>query len=885
MKYNKFLLCAASIALISAAPAAQAARDTIDLSLPTQLPRNAIPRHYSISVAPDAEKLGFTGHVAIDLEVTQASSTLTLNAVDIDISQATLAAPNAQPVPATVSLNENDQTATLDFGRNLAPGQYRLEIDYSGKINRQANGLFALDYKDVDGKPARALFTQFEAPDARRFVPSWDEPDYRATFDLIVRLPANQLAVSNMPEASSRNLGGGMKEVTFARTPEMSTYLLFMGMGDLERISKKVGDREVGVVASRGNVEKARYALEAEAQILPYYNDYFGTPYPLPKLDNVAGPGQSQFFGAMENWGAIFSFEKLLLVDPSISSERDRQAIYSVDAHEMAHQWFGDLVTMGWWDDLWLNEGFASWMANKTTKHFNPDWGADVDQVGDKETAMALDGFATTHPIVQTIRTVEQINQAFDDITYQKGQTVIGMLEDFAGENVWRDGIRAYMAKHAYQNTRTSDLWAAMEAAGATGMIDVARDFTTQAGIPLISVGPARCVAGKSVVEVQQSQFSMDQRQAVASKGARWNVPVRASAGKVISDPVITAGGTAEVTADGCGPLLINPGQLGYYRVLYGPAESRQLLRAYRSLSAVDQYGLLNDQIYLSKAGYQPMSPALDFLASVDSNSNSKVMSNALGHWTRLYDTLEKDPRAQAQIRDIAIAKFGPRLRQLGFVPHQGESALDAALRPDLIAGLGHLGSPEVTAEAARLVAALSTDPNAIPGSLKEIWLDVIATTATPQTWNALQVLARNSSGTQERTTLYTKLGGAADEVLARRALDLAFSSEPGPTVSPSIIRSVAGIHPKLALSYVLAHLKEFDPLIDLSARSRFIARMVGGSDDPEVVTMLKQYAEANVAESDRKPVDISITNIEWRASTNPRIALETANWLSSAAH
>ena len=223
-------------------------------------------------------------------------------------------------------------------------------------------------------------------------------------------------------------------------------------------------------------------------------------PYPLPKLDNVAGPGQSQFFGAMENWGAIFTFERILLLDPAITSEVDRQKIFSVEAHEMAHQWFGNLVTMAWWDDLWLNEGFASWMASRTTQHFHPDWGADVDQVASREEAMDLDSLqhhASGGPGRAHGRAGQPGVRLRSPI--EKGQSVISMLEGFAGADVWRRGIRSYMAKHAYRNTRTSDLWAAVEGAGATGLAAIAQDFTTQPGIPLIEVGPAQCVDGRTV--------------------------------------------------------------------------------------------------------------------------------------------------------------------------------------------------------------------------------------------------------------------------------------------------------------------------------------------------------------------------------------------------
>jgi len=857
----------------------QTIADTIDLGVPTQLPRTAVPSHYAIALTPHAEQLTFDATVAIDLKVVQPTRVLVLNAADLAIASATLSPAKGAPLTARITTDAQAQTATLAFDRDVQPGSYRLDMAYSGRINTQANGLFALDYKNKEGADARALFTQFEAADARRFVPSWDEPDYRATFDLTANVPAAHMAVSNMPAAGSRNAGNGLKQVTFQRTPSMPTYLLFFGLGDFERISKRVGDREVGIVASRGNVEKARFALDAEAQILPYYNDYFGQPYPLPKLDNVAGPGQSQFFGAMENWGAIFTFEKILLLDPAITSEVDRQNIFSVEAHEMAHQWFGDLVTMAWWDDLWLNEGFASWMASRTTQHFHPDWGADVDQIAAREEAMDLDSFSTTHPVVQSVRTVEQANQAFDDITYDKGQSVISMLEGFAGADVWRSGIRNYMAKHAYRNTRTSDLWAAVEEAGATGLAAIAQDFTTKPGIPLIEVGPSQCVNGRTVVPLKQSQFSSDRRQQAQATPLSWHVPVRAAAGGEPTQ-VITTASTTSIEAAGCGLLLINPGQTSYFRTLYAPDQAEAIRGAFAKIGPVDQYGLLSDALALSEAGYQPMGRALNLLAAVPADAHGKVFGKALSSWTDLYQELEGDSAAQAAIKQRALGQSGPRLQRLGFTPRDGEAPLHALLRPTLIRELGYLGDPRVVAEGQRLLAAWQTDPNAIPGSLKESWLRVIARNATAQNWDALRAIANRTHGTVERSTLYEMLGRAADPALARRALELSLTAEPGPTVSAGMIRAVADRHPAMTLDFVLAHLPQVNKLVDLSGRSRFVAQLVERSGDLALIPKLQSYAAANLGADDRRPVEQAVGRMRWKAENRPRIRQEIIGWV-----
>ena len=856
--------------------------DTVDVSLPTQLPRTAVPSRYAIFVTPHADKLSFDGKVTIALKVVKPARELVLNAADLTFGTATLTPAGGQPLTAKVSTDEAAQTVTFAFDRELAAGDYRLDVAYAGKINTQANGLFALDYKNADGKDARSLFTQFEAADARRFVPSFDEPDYKAKFDLSARVPSAEMAVSNMPAASSKDVGNGLKEVKFETSPTMSTYLLFFATGDFERISKKAGGREVGIVTSRGNGPKAQFALDAEAQILPYYNDYFGVPYALPKLDNVAGPGQSQFFGAMENWGAIFTFEKILLLDPAITSETDRQAIFSVEAHEMAHQWFGDLVTMAWWDDLWLNEGFASWMENRTTQHFHPDWGAEIDSISSREAAMGLDSFATTHPVVQQVRTVEQANQAFDTITYQKGESVISMLEGFAGSDVWREGIRGYMRKFANRNTRTGDLWAAIEGAGAKGLAAVANDFTTQPGIPLIEVGATQCVDGKTIATIGQGQFSNDQKAEAGAKPLAWHVPVRASIGGKGSAQIITQARVNRIEVPGCGLLLINPGQTGYYRTLYNPHQAEALRAGFAGLGAVDQYGLLTDALALSGAGYQPMGRALDLLAAIPADAHGKLVARGIDAWAGYYDMFDGDPVMQAAIKERILATYSPRLKALGFTPRAGEPPLDTLLRQSLIGQLGRIGDPRVVAEGERLFAAWQKDRAAIPGPLKETWLAVIARNATPANWDAIHRIAGETRGSVERAALYQMLGRARDEKLAMRALDLALTNEPGATVSAGMISAAAGPHSEKAIDFVLGHLPQVNRLVDISGRSRFIAGLAGGANSPTVVAKLNQYAGTNLAATDRRPVAQAIGTLQWRLANRPRMRAEAAEWLKA---
>jgi aminopeptidase N len=483
------------------------------------LPTNVRPERYDILIRPNAEKLSFSGHEDVTLNVTSATDRIVLNAADIAFQKASLSGQTGGP---KVVLDKEQQTAAFIFDHAIAPGHYKLSLDFTGVIYEQASGLFALDYTSEGGKKQRAIFTQFENSDARRFIPCWDEPGVKAVYALKVEAPTNQMAVSNMPVARTEPTAGGAQSVQFADTPKMSSYLLFFALGDFERIHRQVGKTDIGVIMRRGKTAQAQFALDAAAEILPWYNDYFGTPYPLPKLDFIAGPGQSQFFAAMENWGAIYYFDYALLIDPKLSTEQDKQNVYVDIAHEMAHQWFGDLVTMAWWDDLWLNEGFASWMENKTTDHFHPEWKIWLQTKAGEQAAMRTDGRGGTHPVITPIHDVFAAANAFDNITYQKGHAVIHMLEDYVGPDVFRAGVRNYIAHHAYGNIVTDDLWTEVDKVSPKKITAIAHDFTLQAGVPLIS---ATQTSGKTKagVQVTQSRFGAD----AASKAPRsWRTPV-----------------------------------------------------------------------------------------------------------------------------------------------------------------------------------------------------------------------------------------------------------------------------------------------------------------------------------------------------------------------
>ena len=874
-KMLPLMLAAAPVAFVQ--PALAQAPVGPAANITTQLPRGAAPSHYAITVTPDAPNLKFSGKVTIDIVVSQPLPALVLNAADLTISDVRLTPAEGKAVKGRARIDAAAQTATLDFGKPLQPGNYKVDIVYAGVINTQANGLFALDYTDNAGKAKRALFTQFEAPDARRFVPSFDEPSYKATFDLTAIVPTGELAVSNMPVRASKDMGGGKTQVTFGTSPKMSSYLLFFGLGELERATKMAGATEVGVITGKGNTGKAQLALDASAAILPWFNDYFGVPFPLPKLDNVAGPGQSQFFSAMENWGAIFTFERALLVDPRFTSEETKRTIYEIVAHEMAHQWFGDLVTMAWWDDLWLNEGFASWMATKVTDKLNPDWEMLLTRVDGRERAMGLDALATTHPVVQKINTVEEVNQAFDAITYQKGEAVITMLEGYAGEDVWRSGIRSYMKAHAYRNTVTDDLWKAVEGAGATGLVAIAHDFTSKPGIPLVKVDSARCSGGNMMLRLSQGEFSRDRKDKAPLS---WNVPVKA---QVLGGQAqrLILNGQGQMTLPGCGAYVINAGQTGYYRSLYPQANVKALAKDFTRLSSIDQTGLLADNFQLGLGGYQPIGLALDLIDAVPAAASPAVLAEVPGYLSSAYTMLEGDKAAQAKVAAYASRKLTPMLANIGYDAKAGEGPQVPVLRSALVAALGSMGDNAVVGEANRRFAALASDPAALDGPLRNSWLRIIAQNADAATWDRLRAMANGAKTDLEKSATFALLGAAKDEALARKALDLALTDEPGKTTSAAIISQVGGEHPMLAVDYVLAHRQQYEALIDVSARSQAIARLGGGSADPAMATKLDGYASQHLTPESRKVVDRSISAIKTRIETRARLKPALISWFA----
>ncbi|MCC8475309.1 M1 family metallopeptidase [Xanthomonas arboricola] len=880
------LVTAIALALVGTSPAASvlaaapAPPSAAASSITTQLPRTAKPTHYAVEITPHADKMTFDGKVAIDISVLQATDRIVLQAANLSLAHGTLTQKGGKPQAAKVSTDAEAQTATFAFDKPLAVGEYVLSIDYSGVINTQANGLFALDYTTAQGA-RRALFTQFENSDARRFIPSWDEPNFKATFDLAINAPAGQMAVSNMPVASSKPGANGRTRIAFQTSPKMSTYLLFVSVGDFERATVTADNgTEIGVIAQKGKVDQAQFALESGRDVLHEYNAYFGIPYPLPKLDNIAAPGRSQFFSAMENWGAIFTFEYSLLLDPAVANIDTKQGVFTVAAHEIAHQWFGNLVTMAWWDDLWLNEGFANWMEARTTAKLHPEW--DIDKTGPalkSRAAMRRDAYATTHPVVQHVATVEQASQAFDAITYQKGEAVIAMLEDYVGSDHWRTGVRSYIKQHQYGNAVTDQLWQQIDAvAPGKQFTQVAHDFTLQPGVPLIKAS-SRCVGGQTAVTLEQGEFTLDRPD---KPPLRWHVPVVLRSGN--GAPVrVLVDGTAQVQVPGCdAPVVVNAGQKGYFRTWYAPAQFKALTDRFGLLPVVDQVGVLNDTNALAGAGVQAQADVLDLTAQVAAGASPDVWDMVASIYDDVDGSFERDPAARATWRAYAVPRLSAEFATLGWDKRDGDSAQIQQLRTRLIATLSDMGDAAVIAEARRRFAAFQANPASLSPELRDSVLGAVAHNADAATWDALHALARQETSSMVRDTYYDFLSMPNDEALARRALELALTAEPGATTGASMIDRVASRHPELAFDFAVAHRTQVDTLVDSTSRARYYPGL--GMDSAELATAdrIKAYAEQYIAPTSRQAADNAVNTIQTRVKLRAASLPQIKAWLKA---
>ena len=852
-------------------------------STPGKLPKQIVPEEYAVRIVPDIARRTFTGSESVKLNGREAVKQIVLNALEIKISKAAI---DGKPIAASaIKLDEKEQTLTLVA--ELATGSHTLELEFTGKINQQGQGLYYAPYQE-QGTGAKKLMlgTQFEATDARRLFPCWDEPSFRARFQLTAVVPENFTAMSNMPVDKETKVAG-RKEVRFAATPPMASYLNVFCAGELDAIQTKNGEVMHGVVATKGKAEMGRYALESSQQILEYYNDYFGQPFPLPKLDHIAVPGG--FGGAMENWGGITYYESVLLFDPEKSSAQTKQNIYEVLAHETAHMWFGDLVTMGWWDNLWLNEGFASWMGTKCTAKFNPDWEVWLSKttprdpmrrsgIG-KESAMEGDARSTTHPIQQPIATEAEANSAFDDITYRKGMSFIRMLESFLGEDVFRDGIRKYIAAHKLSNSTTTDLWNALAEASGKPVVEIAAAWTQQPGFPIVKV--ARDASGK--ITLTQERFTVHFNK---PPPLEWKIPLTYEMpGEPATASLLMTSKSMELpNAAADRAIKLNVEGAGNYRVQYDDASWKLLLADLPKLNVPDRVNLLTDAWALVQASRAPMSLYLDLVEKLPTKTELAEREQIMHVFDFINRLLAAEPQRD-QFQKYARSILRPSFEQVGWEPKSGEPAKIGSLRASLIRALGDLDDREIVAGCRDRFQKYLANPKSLPPDLRPSVLAVVGRYADEATWNKLHELGLKTTSIEEKQYYYDALACATDPKLAERTLQISLSDELPTSRAVFLVAKVArqSEHPEIAWMFAKAHMKQLLAKADALGANSYAPSLFTFFSDPARIAELERYAKSDLPATAAKAVAKAVDEVGFRAEIKPRLITQIGEWISEA--
>jgi puromycin-sensitive aminopeptidase len=747
--------------------------DTAPAAAPAdyRLPTTVRPHAYRLVLTPDLPAATFSGDVEIDLTVESPTSTITLNAAELDISFAELNDSNPDAgyalAPTAITLDPEEERATLTFAQPLPPGPATLHLVFSGILNDKLHGFYRSTFADESGTEHIIATTQMESTDARRAFPCWDEPALKATFEVTLVVEDGLAAYSNGSVVSESTEADGRRRVRFAPTMVMSTYLVAFVVGPLEATEPlPVNGIPLRIVHPPGKGHLTQFALTVGAHALTFFTDYFGIPYPADKLDLVAIPDFA--FGAMENLGCVTFRESALLVDPSQAARVELERVADVVCHEIAHMWFGDLVTMKWWNGIWLNEAFATFMEVLAVDAFRPEWQRWVSFGVEREAAMAVDGLHATRPVEFHVGRPEEAQGMFDVLTYQKGGSVLRMLEQFIGPDVFREGIHDYLTTHSYGNTETTDLWDALERSSGRAVRTIMDTWINQGGYPLIRVGEDGSLT--------QTPFSY-RGEPGGAIGTNWQVPVLTrpvEQGDFDPLPVLVDGPATVAVADGAG-LVVNAGGSGYYRVSYPTGAVARLADRLGELAPLERYNLVSDSWAAALSGQAPLADVLAVARALVNSAERdpsvwSVVLGALGLFDRVVPDGDRPVLALA-----TRTLLGPLAGDLGWDPRDDDHERTPSLRSAALRTLGTIGAdPAVKGEAARRFSEANTIP--LHPDTESAVLDIVAADGGPAEFEAFLARYRAPSTPQEEIRYLYALASFTDPALASRTFDLALT-------------------------------------------------------------------------------------------------------------
>jgi aminopeptidase N len=740
-----------------------------------RLSGTVIPDHYTLWFAPDLAKATFRGRETIRVQLKSPASSITLHAAEIAFVDAAVETAGGSQV-ARVTLDPEAETATLTVPNQIPAGPATIRITYNGILNDKLRGFYL---SKANGRSYAV--TQLEPTDARRAFPSFDEPIYKATFEVSLMIDQGDTAISNGAQVSdSPGPEPGTHTVSFAPTARMSTYLVALIVGDFVCRSGASDGTPIRVCATPDKLGLTAYALEAAEQQLALYNRYFGIRYPFGKLDILAIPDFAA--GAMENTGAITFRERLVLVDPERASLGTLKSITSVMSHEIAHQWFGNLVTMKWWDDIWLNEGFATWMEKRPMAELRPEWNVELDEAADTQSALALDALPSTRAIRMRVETPDEINEVFDGIAYEKTAGVLRMVEGFVGAEAFRQGIVSYLKKFSYTNAAGEDFWNEMTRVTGRPVDRIVESYVKQPGAPVLSI-ETKCTGTSSEITVSQARF-------VGAPGApegglrggtvppqTWTLPVcfKANDGQprceVLDRPKQT------FTAPGCFNVFANADSRGYYLTEYTPAAVRALAKSAGGLKPVERISLLGDEWWMVRAGRHDIGVHHDLASSLAGDETAAIVdavATQLAFTGEYVATPQLRPGYEAWIRE----RFGPPLAALGIPGNAGDADERQSRRAELLTLVALTGNDTMLqARARELAIAYIANPMSIAGTLVPAVLRVAAAAGDAALYDRYMAQLETVRGQpEEYYRFFNALPAFDDPALVQRTLNFALS-------------------------------------------------------------------------------------------------------------
>lgn len=732
-----------------------------------------LPIRYDLTLQPDFASFVFSGEETVLLQLEKPTKSITMHAVNLKIKSATVV-EKKETKKAKVSFDKKAQTVTFTFSNALPKGKVCLHIVFSGMLSDTMTGFYRSKYEH-NGKEEYIATTQFESTHAREAFPCIDEPAKKAIFRVKLIIPKDMTAISNTLEETTAE-ENGFAVVTFADSPKMSTYLLAFVIGKFEYIEGKTKEGvKVRVFVTPGKKKQAAFALDVACKTLSYFQKFFAIPYPLPTMDLIAIPDFAA--GAMENWGAVTYRETALLVDPENSSTVSKQYVALVIAHELAHQWFGNLVTMEWWTHLWLNEGFASYIEYLALDHLFPEWYVWTQFVlMDHAEALKLDSLKNTHPIEVPVSHPDEINEIFDAVSYSKGASIIRMLAEYIGEENFRKGLQHYLKKFAYKNARTEDLWKSLEIVSKKPVGTIMKQWTGKAGYPVIQVHEK----GDNVVLTQRRFFESPISRKEVHDTTTWSVPISVVTPKQ-KKPQFTLLNKKSISVpmQKTPWMKLNANEVSFVRVQYPATYLEQLHKpvAEKSLSAEDRFGIVRDAFALAQAGETSSVAALGLLPAYKQEDNYIVWAEIAGGLGTMANLFAEEPWYD-EYKTYGRELFSDIAKRVGWEKKKGEAHFDTLLRSVVLFSAGHYGDAQVIKKVQTLFDSVTKDHNPIMSDLRTLVYTLSAENGGEKEYKKLRTLYAHADMQEEKDRIARSLCAFQQKHLLQETLEFGFSKE-----------------------------------------------------------------------------------------------------------